>query len=243
MSIIEFKNISFSYESLQVLKDISFKIDAGDYIGIIGPNGGGKTTAVKLLLGLLSQNSGTIESSISKSQIGYVPQRASQNLSNFPATVDEIVASGAKLGTSGKQIKAATEKALKTAGIQKLRSKLISRLSGGELQKVFVARALVSEPKVLVLDEPIVGIDTPSQEKFYDFLYKLNQKQGITILFISHDLDIITKYVNKVFCLNKTLIIHDVDCKDGCHGHEHLLDSDSLAHIYGANSKIIHHHH
>jgi zinc transport system ATP-binding protein len=238
---ISVKQLSFSYGNAVTLDDLNFQVNQGDYIGLIGPNGGGKTTLVKILLGLQTPSKGEISLFNSPTRnlalnqkIGYVPQRASQNLANFPATVFEIVASGlvkSSLESSQKTV----ERALEITEIKKLANKLISDLSGGELQKVLIARALVSEPEILILDEPIVGVDAPSQESFYKFLKKLNQDFKITIIFVSHDLEVITKQANKVFCLNKKLSCH--------HDPKSMLTDHTVQEIFGKDMHLIHHHH
>lgn len=238
---ISVKQLSFSYGNSVALDNLNFQVNQGDYIGLIGPNGGGKTTLVKILLGLLHPSKGEISLFQSKypdltlnTKIGYVPQRASQNLANFPATVSEIVASGL-VKPSLESPRKKVERALKITEIEKLANKLISNLSGGELQKVLIARALVSEPEILILDEPIVGVDTPSQDGFYQFLKKLNQDLKITIIFVSHDLEVITKQANKIFCLNKKLSCH--------HDPKSLLSDHSIQEIFGKDMHLIHHHH
>jgi zinc transport system ATP-binding protein len=224
------KNLNFYYGNKQVLKNVSFVVEKGDYIGLIGPNGGGKTTLIKLILGLIPSFSdcSCISLLLDRSKVGYVPQRASQNLFNFPATVLEIIASG---GGDKQKV----EQVIQAAKIAKLKDKLISNLSGGELQKVLIARALVSDPEILILDEPIVGVDAPSQKEFYEFLSRLNKENQITVVFVSHDLDVITKEANKVFCLNQSLDAHLDSSK--------FLDAEYIEKIFGKNKELIHHHH
>lgn len=243
--IIEVENVSFGYGNNTVLDDISFYIKKGCYTGIIGPNGGGKTTLLKLLLGLISPDKGKIKicgeniySFKNKYEIGYVPQRVAQNHMDFPATVEEIISSG-RTGRIGllhmitwedqKQI----EYAMKLTDTVRFRHRLISELSGGERQKVFVGRALASNPKILILDEPFTGIDISSQQEFYSFLKILNEKQNLTILFVSHDIDVISNEVKEILCLNKRI---------ACHGKPHeILETNLIEELYG--KKITHIHH
>jgi len=213
---IEFKDVTFSYGTNKVLDSVSFQINKGSYLGIIGPNGGGKSTLVKIMLGLLKPDSGeisikgkSIEKALDICRIGYVPQRISQEYLDLPATVNEIVESGltakSPLFTFGKTSETVF-KAIATAGLSGSEDKLIGELSGGQRQKAFVARALAIDPQILVLDEPFIGVDLASQQDFYRFLKKLNQEKNLTIIFISHDLDMISREANEILCLNHKII-------------------------------------
>ena len=246
--LIEIDNVSFAYNGNTVLDRVSFTIDHGDYVGIVGPNGGGKTTLLKILVGLLEPASGTvhmegvpIHSFKEKFKIGYVPQRIAQDNSSFPATVYEIVQSGrtpeATLFSRPNRAKDAqtVENALEIAQISDLKHKLMSNLSGGQRQRVYVARALAAEPKILMLDEPFVGIDIATQKDFYAFLQELNEKQGLTILFVSHDIDILTTEVKSILCLNRGLL---------CFGAPSMLEEPHvMEHLYGKKITHIHHSH
>ncbi len=244
--VIELKDVGFAYGSNPVLEHISFAVGKGDYVGIIGPNGGGKTALLKIIVGLLAPNSGSVlingipsESFRKKSEIGYVPQRIASDSASFPATVYEVVESGrtSQLGIfsrHGKADKIAVKKALDAARIADLQNKLMSELSGGQRQRVYVARALAGESRVLVLDEPFVGVDIATQKEFYAFLKELN-KTGLTILFVSHDIDVITEEAKSILCLNRGLL---------CFGHgESLQEKDVLESLYGTHIKHIHHTH
>lgn len=245
--IIQVNDVGFAYNGNTVLEHISFSIESGDYVGIVGPNGGGKTTLLKLLVGLLLPQSGSIkiygvpiEQFQNKFQIGYVPQRSGQENITFPATVYEVVESGLtaknKLFHSQTlQDKQAIDKALAIADIKDLRDKLIGKLSGGQRQRVYVARALAAEPKILILDEPFVGIDVAVQKDFYAFLKKLNQEQNLTIVFVSHDIDMITEEVKSILCLNKGLF-----CLDN---PETLHQGNIIENLYGKKITHIHHSH
>lgn len=209
--VLSVKNLSFAYAGNPILDRISFVVEAGDYLGIIGPNGGGKTTLLKLILGLLKPKTGEIV--IAKRQrIGYVPQRSQVDDFLFPATVFEVVMSGRTaskglLSMVTRADRSVVKHAMKTANVGHLSERRIGTLSGGERQRVMIARALSAEPVLLVLDEPTSAVDAPSQESFYAFLKQLNA-QGLTIILVSHDVDIITHEVNTVLCLNKHLICH-----------------------------------
>lgn len=244
---IEVENINFSYNSIPVLENVSFAVKNGEYLGIIGPNGGGKTTLIKIILGLLKPNSGSVKifgvdnkSFKERALIGYVPQRASQEITKFPATVEEIVRSGrtARVGMLkrfNQNDVAAVNKAMEVADITKHKTKLLSDLSGGERQRVFIARALAGEPKILILDEPSVGVDLTAQEKFYSFIEKLNRDYGLTIVFVSHDIDVVAHEVKCLLCLNKNLVCHGVP--------REFLKDEYLEKLYGKKVKFILHGH
>lgn len=238
--VMSVKNVSFRYNGTPILERITFDIQAGDYVGIVGPNGGGKTTLLKLMLGLLKPDSGEIllsgdpiRSSEERARVGYVPQRSMGDDYFFPATVEEVVLSGRTAGRGifsmrSKSDRAAVKRAMKTADIAHLAYRRVGTLSGGERQRVMIARALAGEPSLLMLDEPTSAVDAPSQEAFYGFLQKLHD-QGLTIVIVSHDMDIVTHEVDTVLCLNKHLL---------CHG-----PVEEVAHkVLGKKTKIMHQH-
>lgn len=238
--VMSVKDLSFRYNTNSILEKITFDIQAGDYVGIVGPNGGGKTTLLKLMLGLLQPDSGEVllsgdpvRHSEDRSRIGYVPQRSAGDDHFFPATVAEIVMSGRTASRGflvrlSKADRAAVKRAMKTADIAHLARRRLGELSGGERQRVLIARALAGDPAILMLDEPTSAVDAPSQEVFYTFLRKLHD-QGLTIVIVSHDLDIVTHEVDTVLCLNKHLI---------CHGPV----EDVVHKLYGKNAKVMHQH-
>lgn len=246
-SIIELKNVSFRYNSGMVLENVSFAVKEGEYVGIIGPNGGGKTTLLKIILGLLRPTSGEVlilgekaDAVSVRAQISYVPQKASSYHLSFPATVEEIVRSGrtARIGflkMFGKDDERAVNRALEITGLLSMKKRLIGALSGGETHKVFLARALAAEPKILILDEPEAGIDIAAQEKFYTLLDDLNQKNGLTILFVSHDIELISHTVRSVLCLNRRVL---------CYGSpREFIKEEYIDQLYGKKVKVIFHEH
>ena len=181
-----------------------------DFIGIIGPNGGGKTTLVKVLMGLLKPLKGTIEYAIDRSEIGYLPQ-GNQLDERFPITVREVVASGLNSNLlSGFRIKQAEteqlENTLNNTGLENLQSRPIGALSGGELQRMLLARAIVSSPRLLVLDEPDTHVDNRFEMELYHLLRDLNQT--MTILLVSHDIGTISPYIKSIACVNRDLHYH-----------------------------------
>lgn len=212
---ISVNNLHFAYNGHAVLADISLDIKEGEYVGVIGPNGGGKTTFLKLVLGLLKPSSGSLslfgESPVHArkyGRIGYVPQRATQFEEKFPATVLEVVQSGLTSAPRSKQQKDAVQNALEATNIVDLQSKLIHELSGGQRQRVFIARCLTAQPRMLLLDEPVTGVDGPSKDRFYALLKQLNTEHNITIIFVTHDVDAIAKEVDQVLCLNQKVCCH-----------------------------------
>lgn len=243
---IEVKGVDFKYNKHLILNDVSFNIKCGEYVGIIGPNGGGKTTLIKIILGLLKPLRGEVKifgydlnQFKERFLIGYVPQKITQE-AYFPATVEEIVKSGiiAKIGPLKKftaKDNEAARKAMEATDIGKYKNELLSHLSGGEKQRVFIARALAGEPKILILDEPVAGVDAPSQEQFYQFLNSLRKESALTIIYVSHDLNFIAQQVESVLCLNRKLICN-------CPPKEFIKEG-YLEELYGKDIKLIEHTH
>lgn len=213
--IIETHNLHFSYNGQPVISGVNLKIQSGDFMAMIGPNGGGKTTLLKLMLGLLKADSGSIRifgkppKEVSY-RIGYVPQDIHIN-QNFPISASDVVLMG-KLKPGKRWSRHAKEdrmevlQALERVGIGKYSNRRIGELSVGQKQRVFIARALVTDPDILFLDEPTASIDTKGQNEFYAILKELNQK--ITIIVVSHDLMVISRYVKSVACVNQSLHYH-----------------------------------
>jgi zinc transport system ATP-binding protein len=214
-TIVEIKNVWFGYNGQTVLQDVSLDIRQGDFIAMIGPNGGGKTTLLKLMLGLLKPASGSIRilgSAARKAShhIGYVSQDVHINRS-FPITAIDIVLMGKlepakRWARSSARDRCEALEVLERMEVAAYASSKIGELSGGQRQRVFIARALVTQPEVLLLDEPTASIDTRGQAEFYRLLKELNK--DITILVVSHDLVAISTYVKSVACVNKLLHHH-----------------------------------
>lgn len=246
-NIIEVKNISFAYNGELVLEQINLNVHRGDYLGIIGPNGGGKTTLLKIMLGLLKPSFGTVylfgqDICCFKhwSKIGYIPQKAVNFDSNFPATVYEVVSMG-RYGKKGlfhslnAKDKTIIDESLKQVEMREYRDRIIGDLSGGQQQRVFIARALVSQPEVIFLDEPTVGVDVKTQESFYKLLKKLNHTLHLTLILVSHDINVVVHEVTEIACINKTLSY------DSC--PLDLFKNDGLQKLYGQQTKLILHNH
>ena len=214
MQIVEIDRLSYAYSGNLVLDNISFTIDEGDILGIIGPNGAGKTTLFSCMLGLLDDYTGTIKilgddikkknSKVFKS-IGYIQQKKTIE-QNFPATVEEIVSLGITI--TGKTYKEKIALALETAGLLAQKDRRVGELSGGQQQRVLIAKAMVNNPKLLILDEPVTGIDLEMQNKFYSLLQRLNQENNITIIWASHDLDAVNRFATSVACINRSMFFH-----------------------------------
>ena len=214
--IVEIKNVAFAYNGEMVLRDVSLDIRQGDFIAMIGPNGGGKTTLLKLILGLLKPERGSIRvlgKSTGKSShhIGYMPQDVNTNRS-FPITALDVVQMGLlapkkRLAKSAAHDRREALDVLSRMGMAAYANSKIGELSGGQRQRIFIARALVTHPQVLLLDEPTASIDTKGQAEFYKLLKELNKE--ITIVVVSHDLLVISTYVKSVACVNKHLHYHN----------------------------------
>ncbi|MBQ8297940.1 MAG: ATP-binding cassette domain-containing protein [Ruminococcus sp.] len=207
MEILRCDNITASYDGMNVLSSLSFAINEGDYLCILGENGSGKSTLVKCLLGIKKADSGKIVlgSGLTHSDIGYLPQHtAMQN--GFPATVREVVISGC-LGQRGwrpfyssAEKKTAAE-AMKRLGISELAERSCRELSGGQQQRMLLARALCAAKKLLLLDEPVTGLDPAASAEMYDIISELNKKDKMTIIMVSHDIGRALEYSNRILCL------------------------------------------
>ena len=211
--IINLRNIYFSYNGDTVLEDINLKIMENDFMAIIGPNGGGKTTLLKLILGLIKPLKGNIRimgeaPEKGRRQIGYLQQHPDLDM-RFPISVYDVVLMGRYRGVARRytpEDREAVDKALATIGISKLSSRHIGMLSSGQLQRMLIARAIVREPLLLLMDEPLASIDPEMQKSMYELFVKLRKKMAI--VFVTHDIGAISIYVEKVACLNRKLFYH-----------------------------------
>jgi zinc transport system ATP-binding protein len=216
MAIVEVKDLDFTYDGQAVLKDVNLTVRESDFVAIIGPNGGGKTTLLKLLLGLLKPTRGTIEVNGKSPRqaspcIGYVPQNVHINRS-FPITALDVVLMGERDPKKRVTRRTAASREAALSALERMdmaehSDRKMGTLSGGQRQRVFIARALATSPKLLVLDEPTASIDTKGQTEFYQLLSEINK--DITVLVVSHDLLVISRYVKSVACVNKSLHYHD----------------------------------
>lgn len=237
--IIELKNVSYSYGDVPAVKDVDLEVHKGDYLGIIGPNGGGKTTVIRLILGLLTPSNGKIQiynqdikSFHDWSKIGYVSQNVKNLDSNLPMTVQEVVAMGRypKIGLfhfpkENDLIK--IRQALENVDMWDYRNRLIGDLSGGQQQRVFIARALSGEPEIVILDEPTIGVDIETQKQFYSLMQKLNKEINLTLILVSHELDVVAHEATEIAYINCNIIYYGVPDK--------FIKSKYFTRLYGGS--------
>jgi zinc transport system ATP-binding protein len=243
---VELEDVAFSHGEVRVLDGINFTVAPGDFVGIIGPNGSGKTTMLRIMLGLLAPEHGTVRlfghapSAFRQwGRLGYVPQKAMLDPS-LPATVQEVVATGLvpALGLFGR-VRAAERariaEVLGQVGMAGHAGTRIGALSTGQQQRVLIARALVSNPELLILDEPTGGVDPEAQTSFYALLQHLNREREVTLILVSHDIGVVAKEVTKLACLNRRLIFH------GPPGD--FLSDAALTALYGPSVHVVSHAH
>jgi zinc transport system ATP-binding protein len=249
-SVIELKDISFQYDlKAPVLENINLTLERGTFLGLVGPNGSGKSTLIKLILGLVPVQQGevklfgqAVQSFTQWRRIGYVSQKANSFNTAFPATVFEVVSTGlyGKMGLFrwiGKKERSQILRAIEMVGLSSLAYQSIGHLSGGQQQRTFIARALVSNPELLILDEPTVGVDSDSIEKFFLLIEHLHQHVGVSIILVSHDIGVISTKVDQVACLNKKLHFH------GKSSDFVIQQENILAKAYGHDVTLLEHAH
>jgi len=247
-SVIDIRDVTFSYGAAVVLQGVSLEVERGEFLGIVGPNAGGKSTLLRLVLGLLEPQLGRIR------VLGKPPRRASRELGyvsqypsfprDFPISVEQSVLLG-RIGARSplgwwdalmpggytRSDRQAAREALEEVEAADLAGRQIGSLSGGQLQRVLLARALVSEPTVLILDEPTANIDLRVESDIFDLLKRLNAR--MTILVVSHDVGFISSYVTRVACINRTLVCHRTDAIDG----------QVIQQLYGEHVRMVAHRH
>jgi zinc transport system ATP-binding protein len=243
---VEIEGVGFSYGEVRVLENINLTVEPGDFLGIIGPNGSGKTTLIRIMLGLLAPTSGEVRlfgkapgAFTQWGRVGYVPQKATLDPA-LPATVQEVVATGLVATLRLFRRARAAERArigevLARAGMEAHAGARIGALSAGQQQRVLIARALVSDPELLILDEPTGGVDPEAQTSFYALLQHLNREREVTLILVSHDIGVVAKEVTKLACLNRKLIFH------GRPGD--FLSDAALTALYGPSVRLISHDH
>jgi len=251
-AVIEIRNLTFSYGESPVLEDVELDVEPGEFLGIVGPNAGGKSTLLKLILGLLAPQAGSIRvldkaPAVARQQLGYVPQHPSFPR-DFPVSVEQAVLLGRiggpvrhrssvrwlgalAPGAFSRDDRHAAHAALEEVEAADLHRRQIGSLSGGQLQRVLLARALVSDPKILILDEPTANIDQRLESDIFDLLKRLNAR--LTILVVSHDVAFISGYVKRVACINRTLVCHHTDA----------VDAQVIHALYGENVRMVTHDH
>jgi zinc transport system ATP-binding protein len=238
-AIISFQGVDFSYNSDPILKDVNMEIHPGEFVSIIGPNGGGKTSLLLLALGMLRPNRGTVQvfgraPERERSRLGYVPQFTRFD-PLFPVTVYDVVQMGRLgrfwTGPYRKEDREAALAALQQVGLGELRRRSFAELSGGQRQRVLIARALATEPEILLLDEPTANVDRLATDKLYELLVDLNQR--LTVVLVSHDLGIVSRFVSSVVCVNKTVLTHPVS----------ELTGEMIRDLYGGEIALVRHDH
>jgi ABC-type Mn/Zn transport systems, ATPase component len=215
-TLLEIRGLSVKYPNgVSALEDINLDICEGDLVALIGPNGAGKSTLLKAILGLIKPTSGSIKllgcADLGKNlkSVGYVPQTALVRDQNLPFTVYETVLMGRTSAAGllhglGKTDRQKVDEVLRLFGIYELKDRKIGQLSGGQSQRVFLAKAMVAEPKLLLLDEPTSGVDMASKQEFYSILERLNRERSLAVILSSHDVGVVTKIANRVLCINRS---------------------------------------
>jgi zinc transport system ATP-binding protein len=271
--MIDISALDFAYRDALVLKNVTLRVEPGTTLGLIGPNGGGKTTLIRLLLGLLEPTSGSVRvdglppaKAIARGDvIGYLPQNPPRS-SRLPLSVRQVV----RTGLAGKTGVLRGHKRddldfcddlLVRVGLADLADRPVGMLSGGELQRVYIARALAPRPKILLLDEPTTGIDRLGQQQFLESIAALKQRLGLTVVFVSHDLRAVSSIADRIACLNLTLHYHDVPehlppdlvyrmfacdleafglgstCSDPAHHHPHVKPAETQSAVEKSGSR------
>ncbi len=239
--VIRLDGVSFSYDGRHpVLKDVSLAIEPLDFASVIGPNGGGKTTLAKLILGLIEPSTGAVEvlgttPHRARPRIGYLPQYASLDPS-FPVRVIDVVlmgrlGPGRRIGRYGRRDRDAAEETLERVGLGGFGRRAFSELSGGQRQRVLLARALVCQPELLLLDEPAAGLDRAAEQQFVSLLEAFNESG--TVVLVSHDLGFVASVVRTVICVRTTVELHPTT----------ELDGSMIADLYGGDVRLVHHGH
>ena len=232
------KDIAFAYKQRNILESVNLEICKGEFASIVGPNGGGKTTLLKLILGLIKPDSGTIrifgkEPHEMRHKIGYMPQYAHLDM-NFPATAMDVALMGRldkkKLWFSKSDRSKAIE-AIDQVGMLNFVKIGFNELSGGQKQRILIARALCASPDILLLDEPTANVDHETEENLLSILQNLNAK--ITILLVSHDLGFVSKYVKSVICVNRNVVIHPTT----------MMNGELIKNIYNGDLRMVRHDH
>jgi zinc transport system ATP-binding protein len=241
-------NLSAGYHGTEALRDVSFSVNRGDYLGICGPNGSGKSTLVKVILGLLAPTSGEVtvlgtpQSGFKSWQrIGYLPQGLQFFNPHFPATVNEVVRLGRLAGKRfpkrfNREDELAVERTMEWMGISHIRGCMIGELSGGLRQRVLLARALVNEPELLVLDEPTTALDPETRENFYKLIFEMNREKKATVLLVTHDTATIGRYASHLLYLDKTVVF--------CGDFDDFCNSSEMTGLFGEHGQhlVCHRH-
>lgn len=238
--IVKIENVAFAYDGQLVLDDVNLQIKPQDFVCVVGPNGGGKTTLLKLMLGLLEPQRGAVRVLGERPekvcrQVGYVPQHSHVD-PQFPASVLDVVLMGRlgrtrRFGPFRKKDRTWAKDALRLMGLEKLPTRGFSTLSGGQRQRVLIARALAGEPELLLLDEPTSNLDVAAETELHEYLDNLSR--DITVVIVSHDIGFVTRYVRTVVCVNRTVQTH----------HTHEITGEFIRQVYGSEMQMVCHDH
>ncbi|PKN60296.1 MAG: ABC transporter ATP-binding protein [Deltaproteobacteria bacterium HGW-Deltaproteobacteria-11] len=247
-AVIGVENLYFQYQAVEVLTDISFEIAAGDYVGLVGPNGSGKTTLVRAILGVARPLTGKVAlfgQALDQFQdwhkVGYLPQKLGAFNPNFPATVREVASLGLIARKSfprrlDRADQRAVDRALERLGIADIGQKLIGELSGGQQQRALIARAIVGDPELIILDEPSAALDPESREHFFAILQDLNRNSRVTMILVTHDMGTIGQYANKLLYIDRKIIFYG--------GFDEFCRSENMTALFGEGAQhIICHRH
>lgn len=205
--IISVENVSVNYGDLCALKDVSFDVEKGDFLAVVGQNGSGKSTLIKTIVRLIKPAQGRIVLANPNDVTGYLPQKSASNDPRFPANVEEVVYSGLR-GVKDKESKRKLDNVLGLLEISDIRTRRIGQLSGGQQQRALLARALISDPAILVLDEPTGALDPSSRVCFYKTILEMNKERGTTIIMVSHDFHDIENYVKTIAFIDTKILFY-----------------------------------
>lgn len=235
---IQIENVDFSYGPTSILEKAFLTIGEREFVSVVGPNGGGKTTLLKIILGLLEPQTGSVsifgkQPEKGRKQIGYLPQHASLD-AKFPVCATDVVLMGRLGNTRGigfysREDRMIAHEMLERVGLEKLRNRALSELSGGQRQRVLIARALVSQPRLLLLDEPSSSLDDYVERELYDLLKELNDELAIVV--VSHDIGFVSRYVEKVICVNRQVHVHPTS----------EIGEDIIHEMYGQHVHMVRH--
>lgn len=237
--VVKLRDVTFAYQGAPVLEDVSLCVERGDFACCVGPNGGGKSTLLKIVLGLLTPQSGSVEvlggrPEAARPRLGYMPQHARLD-PQFPATALDVALMGRlsaawRLGPFGRKDRDVAEACLREVGLADLRKRPYAAISGGQQKRVLIARALACEPELLLLDEPAANLDLQAEQQLYELLHSLSRR--LTILAVSHDMAFVSKHVRTAICVNRRVHTH--------RGNE--LTDEVIQRLYGREVRLVQHH-
>lgn len=237
--VIETRNLAFAYPATPVLRDVNLRIARGDFVCVVGPNGGGKTTLLRLILGLLPPTAGSVSvfgrpPTEVRHRIGYMPQHAQLD-PQFPVRASDVVLMGrlgsGRLGPFRRRDRAKAAAALAEVGLAEYAGRSFAALSGGQRQRVLIARALACDPEILLMDEPTANLDPLVQDEMHELLHELNQR--LTVVLVSHDVGFVAGQVRTVVCVNREVVVHNAA----------EITGDAIRQLYGHDVRLVDHTH